>query len=155
MDLLYKIFLDPFVQMGAAPDLLVQTLWDGLVSGVLYALIALGFVLIFKASGVFNFAQGIMVVFAALTLVGLHEKGVPAFVALILTIGVMALLAVGVERLVLRPLVNQPDIILFMATFGLTYFLIGIRNRFYVFLDWVVAYFSFERGARLITGGDD
>ena len=73
MDLLYKIFIDPFVQMGAAPDLLVQTLWEGLVAGVLYALIALGFVLIFKASGVFNFAQGIMVVFAALTLVGLHE----------------------------------------------------------------------------------
>ena len=72
MDILYKIFIDPFVQMGAAPDLLVQTLWEGLVSGVLYALIALGFVLIFKASGVFNFAQGIMVVFAALTLVGLH-----------------------------------------------------------------------------------
>ena len=72
MDLLYKIFIDPFVQMGAAPDLLVQTLWEGLVSGVLYALIALGFVLIFKASGVFNFAQGIMVVFAALTLVGLY-----------------------------------------------------------------------------------
>ena len=74
MDLLYKIFIDPFVQMGAAPDLLVQTLWEGLVAGVLYALIALGFVLIFKASGVFNFAQGIMVVFAALTLVGLHER---------------------------------------------------------------------------------
>ena len=70
MDLLYNIFIDPFVQMGSAPDLLVQTLWEGLVSGVLYALIALGFVLIFKASGVFNFAQGIMVVFAALTLVG-------------------------------------------------------------------------------------
>jgi branched-chain amino acid transport system permease protein len=126
VDLLYKIFLDPFVQMGTAPDLLVQTLWEGLVAGVLYALIALGFVLIFKASGVFNFAQGIMVVFAALTLVGLHEHGVPAFVALAITIVVMLGLAVGVERLVLRPLVNQPDIILFMATFGLTYFLIGL-----------------------------
>src|SRR5947209_8724208 len=126
MDLLYKIFLDPFVQMGAAPDLLVQTLWEGLVSGVLYALIALGFVLIFKASGVFNFAQGIMVVFAALALVGLHERGVPAFLALGITIVVMYGLAFGVERLVLRPLVNQPDIILFMATFGLTYFLIGL-----------------------------
>ena len=125
MHLLYMIFIDPFVQMGSAPDLLVQTLWEGLVAGVLYALIALGFVLIFKASGVFNFAQGIMVVFAALTLVGLHEHGVPAFLALALTIGVMFLLALGVERLVLRPLVNQPDIILFMATFGLTYFLIG------------------------------
>ena len=126
MDLLYKIFIDPFVQMGAAPDLLIQTLWEGLVGGVLYALIALGFVLIFKASGVFNFAQGIMVVFAALTLVGLHEHGVPAFVALALTVLVMLFLAYGVERLVLKPLVNQPDIILFMATFGLTYFLIGL-----------------------------
>src|SRR5512132_772326 len=125
MDILYKIFIDPFVQMGTSPDLLVQTLWEGLVGGVLYALIALGFVLIFKASGVFNFAQGIMVVFAALTLVGLHEKGVPAFIALALTLGVMFLLAVAVEKVVLRPLVNQPDIILFMATFGLTYVLIG------------------------------
>jgi branched-chain amino acid transport system permease protein len=124
--MLYKIFLDPFVQMGAAPDLFVQTLWEGLVSGVLYSLIALGFVLIFKASGVFNFAQGIMVVFAALTLVGLHEHGVPAFLALALTIAVMYGLAFSVERFMLRPLINQPDIILFMATFGLTYFLIGL-----------------------------
>jgi branched-chain amino acid transport system permease protein len=135
MDLLYKILLDPFVQMGAAPDLLVQTLWEGLVSGVLYALIALGFVLIFKASGVFNFAQGIMVVFAALTLVGLHKllrgwgvapSHLAAFLALGLTIGVMFVLAWCVERVMLRPLINQPDIILFMATFGLTYFLIGL-----------------------------
>src|SRR6266481_4975526 len=125
MDLLYKIFLDPFVQMGTAPDLLVQTLWEGLVSGVLYSLVALGFVLIFKASGVFNFAQGIMMVFAVLTLIGLYEHGVPAFLALGLTVAVMLALAFAVERLVLRPLVNQPDIILFMATFGLTYFLIG------------------------------
>ena len=125
MDLLYKIFLDPFVQMGTAPDLLVQTLWEGLVAGVLYSLIALGFVLIFKASGVFNFAQGIMMVFAVLTLIGLYEHGVPAFLALGLTLAVMLALAFAVERLVLRPLVNQPDIILFMATFGLTYFLIG------------------------------
>ncbi|MBB3809403.1 branched-chain amino acid ABC transporter permease [Pseudochelatococcus contaminans] len=126
MDILYSIFIDPFVQMVDAPDLLIQTLWEGLVSGVLYALIALGFVLIFKASGVFNFAQGIMVVFAALTLVGLFEIGVPALLALVLTVGVMYVLAVGVERVMLRPLVNQPDIILFMATFGLTYFLIGL-----------------------------
>src|SRR5215813_13470721 len=117
MDLLYKIFIDPFVQMGTAPDLLAQTLWEGLVAGVLYALIALGFVLIFKASGVFNFAQGIMVVFAALTLVGLYEalrrfgvrpSDLAAFAALGLTIGVMFVLAFAVERLVLRPLVNQP-----------------------------------------------
>ena len=126
MDLLYKIFIDPFVQMVTAPDLLVQTLWEGLVGGMLYALIALGFVLIFKASGVFNFAQGIMVVFAALTLVGLYEHGVPAFAALALTIAVMFGLAYAIERAVLRPLVNQADIILFMATFGLTYVLIGV-----------------------------
>ena len=126
MDILHKIFIEPFLQMGTAPDLLVQTLWDGLVSGVLYSLIALGFVLIFKASGVFNFAQGIMVVFAALTLVGLHEHGVPAFVALGITVLVMFALAFGVERLMLRPLVNQSSIILFMATFGLTYLLIGL-----------------------------
>src|SRR5215217_6460545 len=135
IDLLYKIFIDPFVQMAGAPDLLVQTLWEGLVGGVLYALIALGFVLIFKASGVFNFAQGIMVVFAALTLVGLYRvlrdwgvrpSDLAAFSALGLTIVVMLGLAYAVERLVLKPLVNQPDIILFMATFGLTYFLIGL-----------------------------
>jgi branched-chain amino acid transport system permease protein len=125
-DLLYQIFLDPFVQMAAAPDLLMQTLWEGLVGGVLYALIALGFVLIYKASGVFNFAQGIMVVFSALTLVGLHALGMPAFVALVLALGVMLILAVAVERLVLRPLVNQPDIVLFLATFGLTSFLVGL-----------------------------
>src|SRR4026208_586501 len=111
--------------MAASPDFLAQVLGDGFVSGVLYALIALGFVLIFKASGVFNFAQGIMVVFAALTLVGLYNAGVPAFLALGLTIAVMFALAFTVDRAVLRPLVNQPDIILFMATFGLTYFLIG------------------------------
>jgi branched-chain amino acid transport system permease protein len=95
------------------------------VAGVLYSLIALGFVLIFKASGVFNFAQGIMVVFSALTLVGLHEHGIPAYVALAITVVIMLALAIAVERFMLRPLVNQPDIILFMATFGLTYFLIG------------------------------
>src|ERR1700754_30872 len=123
MNLLYQIFIDPFVQMVMAPDLLVQTLWEGLVSGVLYALIALGFVLIFKASGVFNFAQGIMVVFAALALVGLYDIlrrwGVPsgalaAYLALAVTIAVMFGVAFTIERLVLRPLVNQPDIILFM-----------------------------------------
>ena len=125
MDIANKILKDPFAQMFAAPDFLLQVLWSGFVSGTLYALIALGFVLIFKASGVFNFAQGIMVVFAALTLVGLYQLGLPGWLALIVAIGVMALLAVTVERVVLRKLVNQPDIILFMATIGLTYFLIG------------------------------
>ena len=125
MDPLYAVFVDPFVQMAALPDFFLQVLWEGLVSGILYALIALGFVLIFKASGVFNFAQGIMVVFAALSLVGLHAAGVPAFVALGLCVLIMLALAFAIERVVLRPLVNRPDLILFMATIGLTYFLIG------------------------------
>ena len=126
MDVLHQVVVDPFVQMAAQPDFLIQVLWEGFVAGILYALIALGFVLIFKASGVFNFAQGIMVVFAALTLVGLHEAGVPAWLALLLSIATMGVLALAVERLVMRPLVNQPDIILLMATIGLTNFLIGL-----------------------------
>ena len=119
------IFITPFADMVAAPDFLLQVLWEGLVSGILYALIALGFVLIFRSSRIFNFAQGIMVVFAALTLVGLHAMGVPAWICVLLTLGVMFVLAVAIERVVLRPLVGQPDIILFMATIGITLFLIG------------------------------
>jgi branched-chain amino acid transport system permease protein len=125
MELLSSILVKPFADMAGAPDFLLQVLWEGLVAGVLYALIALGFVLIYKSSRIFNFAQGIMVVFAALTLVTLHEKGAPALLAVPLTLVVMFVLAVVIERVVLRPLVNQPDIILFMATFGLTYVLIG------------------------------
>ena len=125
MEFLNKLFVNPFVEMFAAPDFLMQVLWEGLVSGVLYALIALGFVLIFRSSRIFNFAQGIMVVFAALTLVGLYAMGIPAWIAVALTLGVMFILAVTIERVVLRPLVGQPDLILFMATIGITLFLIG------------------------------
>ena len=124
--MLSEIFVEPFVLMRELPDLFVQTLWEGLVAGVLYALVALGFVLIFKASGVFNFAQGIMVVFAALTLVSLYAAGMPAWLAVIATLGVMALLAVGIERVMLRPLVGQAPAILLMATIGLTLFLQGV-----------------------------
>lgn len=124
-DLLRKIFIEPFELMYALPDLFLQTLWEGFVSGTLYSLIALGFVLIFKASGVFNFAQGIMVVFAALCLVGIHALGVPAYLAVVLTLGVMALLAFTVVRVVMKPLVNQPEIILFMSTIGITFILIA------------------------------
>jgi branched-chain amino acid transport system permease protein len=126
VDTLANIFVDPFVQMASNPVFLIKVIWEGLVAGMLYALIALGFVLIYKASGVFNFAQGIMVVFAALTLVGLHEHGLPAYVALVGTLVVMLLLAIAVERVILRPLVNQPDITLLMATIGLTSLLIGL-----------------------------
>lgn len=125
MEFLSAIFVTPFVDMIAAPDFFLQVIWEGLVSGVLYSLIALGFVLIYRSSRIFNFAQGIMVVFAALTLVGLHEAGMPALAALALTVAVMFVLAVGIERMVLRPLVGQPDIILFMATIGITLFLVG------------------------------
>jgi branched-chain amino acid transport system permease protein len=125
METAYTIFVKPFSDMFTAPDFLMQVIWEGIVSGTLYALIALGFVLIYKSSRIFNFAQGIMVVFAALSLVGLHEKGVPAIIALPLTLAIMFVLAVAIERVVLRPLVGQPDIILFMATIGITLFLIG------------------------------
>ena len=126
MELIIAIFIQPFIDMADDPVLFIQVIWEGLVTGILYSLIAFGFVLIFKASGVFNFAQGIMVVFAALTLVGLSENGIPALFALPLTILVMYILAYSVERVVLRSLVNQPDIILFMATIRLTFFLIGL-----------------------------
>lgn len=125
MEILYSFFIAPFVEMWEFPVFLIEVVINGLLTGVMYSLVALGFVLIFKASGVFNFAQGVMVLFAALTLVGLMEKGVPVWLALILTMLVMVALAFAVERLMLRPLVNQEHIILFMATIGLTYFLEG------------------------------
>ncbi len=102
----------------------IEVILGGLMSGVLYSLVALGLVLIFKASGVFNFAQGAMVLFAALSLVRLMEK-MPFVAALAVTVLIMIVFAWLVERLVLRPLVNQPDIVLFMATLGIAYFLDG------------------------------
>ena len=122
---------------------------NGLMTGVLYSLVALGFVLIFKASGVFNYAQGVLALFAALTLVGIqngqipfahlinamfgtnvHHFGwhIPAFAAILLTLGVMVLLAIVIEKLVLKHLINQDPIILFMATIGLAYFLEGFGD---------------------------
>jgi branched-chain amino acid transport system permease protein len=105
-----------------------EVLIGGLLSGIMYALVALGFVLIYKASGVFNFAQGSMVFFAALTCVSLTELGLPLWTAILVTIGVMALLGLAIERFVLRPLVNQPEISLFMATIGLTFFIEGMAQ---------------------------
>ncbi|MEZ5913643.1 MAG: branched-chain amino acid ABC transporter permease [Paracoccaceae bacterium] len=122
---------------------------NGLMAGVMYSLVALGFVLIFKASGIFNYAQGVLALFAALTLVGfqtgqvpfshlinavfgtnVHEFGwhLPGLVAILLTGLVMVVLAILVERFVLKHLVNQEPIILFMATIGLAYFLEGIGD---------------------------
>mgnify|MGYP000532947127 FL=1 len=102
-----------------------EVLVTGLLSGVMYSLVALGFVLIYKASGVFNFAQGAMVFFAALSFVGIMELGAPFWLALPLTIGVMVLLGIATERFVLRPLVNQHEITLLMATIGLTFVIEG------------------------------
>jgi branched-chain amino acid transport system permease protein len=122
---------------------------NGLMAGVMYALVALGFVLIFKASGIFNYAQGVMALFAALTLVGIQQGQVPfahlinavfgaeihgfgwtvpSLLAIALTVLVMVALAIVVERLVLKHLVNQAPIILFMATIGLAYFLEGFGD---------------------------
>jgi branched-chain amino acid transport system permease protein len=105
-----------------------EVLIGGLLSGVMYSLVALGFVLIYKASGVFNFAQGSLVFFAALTFVGLTEHGLPFGVALVVTLVVMVIAGLLIERLVLRPLVNQPQISLFMATIGLSFFIEGLAQ---------------------------
>jgi branched-chain amino acid transport system permease protein len=125
MEFLHAITVEPI--MGIAEDYIFfgEVVISGLLTGVMYSLVALGFVLIFKASGVFNFAQGIMVLFAALTLVGLIDFGIPIWLAMLLTMGVMVALAFVIEYLILRHLVNQPDIILFMSTIGLAFFLEG------------------------------
>ncbi|MEI4195627.1 branched-chain amino acid ABC transporter permease [Roseovarius sp. E0-M6] len=127
----------------------MEVFLNGLMAGVLYALVALGFVLIFKASGIFNYAQGVMALFAALTLVGImegqvpfshlinavfgteiHHFGwhVPAFLAIVFTMVVMIALAWAVNKFIFRHLVNQEPIILFMATIGLAYFLEGVGD---------------------------
>nr|WP_035823554.1 MULTISPECIES: branched-chain amino acid ABC transporter permease [Janthinobacterium] len=106
-----------------------EVLIGGLLSGVMYALVAIGFVLIYKASGVFNFAQGAMVFFAALTCVGIMDKfGLSLWLAIPLTMVTMIVLGMAIERVVLRPLVNQPEITLFMATIGLTFFIEGLAQ---------------------------
>jgi branched-chain amino acid transport system permease protein len=105
-----------------------EVLIGGLLAGVMYSLVALGFVLIYKASGVFNFAQGAMVFLAALTFVSILKMGINFWLALVITLGVMVALGIGIERVVLRPLVNQPPITLFMATIGLTFVLEGLSQ---------------------------
>ena len=114
----------PLADKSTAPGFYVEVLLGGLMAGVLYSLVALGFALIFKASGVFNFAQGAMVLFAALAVARLAEK-MPLWAAILLAIAIMVVLAWLIERLVLRPLVNQEPVALLMATLGVTYFLDG------------------------------
>lgn len=102
-----------------------EVLVGGLLSGVMYSLVAIGFVLIYKTSGVLNFAQGAMLLFAALTFVSLVEKGLPFWAAIAATLAAMTLIGALIERTVLRPLVNQPPITLFMATLGVSYVIEG------------------------------
>jgi branched-chain amino acid transport system permease protein len=116
--------VSPLYLTGTRLPQWLEVVLGGLMSGVLYSLVAIGLVLIFKASGVFNFAQGAMVLFAALSLVRLMEK-LPLFLAIAVTLLIMVALAWLIERLVLRPLVNQEGIVLFMATLGIAYFLDG------------------------------
>ncbi|MFP4328118.1 MAG: branched-chain amino acid ABC transporter permease [Paracoccaceae bacterium] len=127
----------------------MEVFLNGLMAGVLYSLVALGFVLIYKASGIFNYSQGVMALFAALTLVGIMEGKVPfahlinamlgteihrfgwhlpPLLAILLTAAVMVVLAWAVQRFIFRHLVNQEPIILFMATIGLAYFLEGLGD---------------------------
>ena len=134
------------------PDQLIyaiEVFFNGLMAGVLYALVALGFVLIYKASGIFNYAQGVMALFAAMTLVGVMEGQVPfahlinavlgtkvhhfgwhlpALVGIITTVLVMVILAWLVQRVIFKHLVGQEPIILFMATIGLAYFMEGMGD---------------------------
>lgn len=133
------VLFAPILDMVDSPEFFIEVIIGGLVAGVMYSLVALGFVLIFKASSVFNFSQGVLALFAALTLVGLMDGTVPilltdsgfplpAWAAIIVTGLVMVGLAFLIERIVLRPLVNQDPIILFMSTIGLAFVLEGFGD---------------------------
>ena len=126
MEFLFSLFLEPFLAMGARPDFFGQVFIGGLLTGVMYALVALGFVLIYKASGVFNFAQGAMVLFAALAMsrfaewipqwLGFESLLLANLLAFVAAMAVMIMLAWAIERLCLSKLVNQEGITLLMAS---------------------------------------
>ena len=121
----------------------LEVLVGGLLSGIMYSLVALGFVLIYKASSVFNFAQGAMVFFAVLSFVGFMELGLPFWAALPVTVGLMVLVGMGTERFVLRPLVNQSEDTLLMATIGLAFVIEGVAQ-----LAWGVDVRRLDLGIR-------
>ena len=106
----------------------LETLIAGMLSGVMYSLVGIGFVLIYKSSGVFNFAQGTMLLFAALTFVSLTERQVNPVIAFTITTVVMIIMGIIIERYMMRPLANQSLLSLFMATVGLNYFLEGLAQ---------------------------
>jgi branched-chain amino acid transport system permease protein len=126
MDMLYNFFVAPLVEIVQFPLFFIEVVIGGMSAGIMYALVAIGFAIIFKASGIVNFAQGAMVLFAGLTFVGMLDLGVPIWLALLGTVAVMVALAYAVERVVLGPLVNQPLIVLFMATIGLSFVVEGV-----------------------------
>ncbi|EJN02536.1 branched-chain amino acid ABC transporter permease [Phyllobacterium sp. YR531] len=136
----------------------LEVLIGGLLSGVMYSLVALGFVLVYKTSGVLNFAQGAMLLFAALTFVSLVEKGIPFALALAITFGVMVAIGIAIERVVLRPLTNRPPMTLFMATLGLSYILEGAAQLIWGTqvhgLDLGIDDIPFEVGGVLISQFD-
>ncbi|RUU26705.1 MULTISPECIES: branched-chain amino acid ABC transporter permease [unclassified Mesorhizobium] len=136
----------------------IEVLVGGLLSGVMYSLVAIGFVLIYKTSGVLNFAQGSMVLFAALTFVSLVERGVPFALSLLITFAVMVALGFTVERTVLRPLVNRSPMTLFMATLGLSYIIEGAAQLIWGTqvhgLDLGIDDTPFEVGGVLISSFD-
>ena len=155
MDFLTAMLVTPFLDIADSPIFFVEVVLGGLMTGVMYSMVALGFVLIFKASGVFNFAQGVMVLFAALTLVGLMERGVPVWLALPITAAVMIVLAYAIERCMLRQLVNQDPFTLLMATIGLSFFLEGVGELVWGSnvkkLDLGIPEDSFEAGGILFN----
>jgi branched-chain amino acid transport system permease protein len=106
-------------------DFFFEVLLSGLLAGVMYSMVAIGFVLVYKSSGIFNFAQGSMVLFAALTFVSLVERGWPFAAALAATLAAMVLLALAVSRVVIQPLAARPPTVLFMATLGMSFILEG------------------------------
>lgn len=106
----------------------LEVLLGGTLAGVMYSLVAIGFVLIYRASGVFNFAQGAMVLFSALTFVNLTERGIPFLVAFIVTLFVIFIIVLLIDALILRHLINRSVITLFMATLGLSYILEGVAQ---------------------------
>jgi branched-chain amino acid transport system permease protein len=131
MNFLYNVSIDPVLQIVEDPVFFIQVIAEGLMAGVMYSLVALGFCLIYKASGVFNFAQGIFIVFAVLCMITVFEYGVPIIPAVIIAFLAMVALSWAIERIVLRNMVNQEEIIMFMATIGLSFFLEGFGQTIF------------------------
>jgi branched-chain amino acid transport system permease protein len=126
MDIIATYVIGPFAQMAAYPAGVLETVIAGLGNGFLYALVAIGFVIIFKSSGVFNYAQGVMVFFAALSFAGLLTLGLPWYLAGLGSLLLLVVLSIVVERAVLRPLIGQSPLTLFMATIGIAFFVEGL-----------------------------